>query len=57
MNAFELLSAIGAARDGYIAEAEAIRSGDAPAHPRRLSWQRTMLIAAEIGRASCRERV
>lgn len=51
LNAFELLCAIGAARDGYIAEAEAIRSGDAPAHPRRLSWQRTMLIAAVIALA------
>lgn len=51
MNAFELLCAIGAARDGYIAEAEAIRSGDAPAHPRRFSWQRTMLIAAVIALA------
>lgn len=51
LNAFELLCAIGAARDGYIAEVEAIRSGDAPAHPRQLSWQRTALIAAVIALA------
>lgn len=51
LNAFELLCAIGAARDGYIAEADAIRSGDAPAHPRRLSLRRTALIAAVIALA------
>ena len=46
MKAFDLLEAIGTARDSYIAEVEAIRSGEA--QPRQISWRRTMLIAAVI---------
>lgn len=46
MKAFDLLEAIGTARDSYIAEVEAIRSGQA--QPRRISWRRTVLIAAVI---------
>lgn len=46
MKAFDLLEAIGTARDSYIAEVEAIRSGQA--QPRRIFWRRTVLIAAVI---------
>ena len=46
MNGFELLEAIGAARDSYIAEGAAIRSGEKP--PYRISWRRAALIAAAI---------
>ncbi len=49
MNGFDLLEAIGAARDSYIAEGAAIRSGEKP--PYRISWRRAALIAAAIALA------
>lgn len=48
MTSMELFDILGSVRDSYVAEAQRIRSGEAPTRPKKMPMKRMLLIAAII---------